>query len=251
MASQSAKAVRLQNPGEERSKRWERAQRILDAASDLIQRWGYKKTTIDDIARMAGVAKGTIYLHWKTREDLFMALLLRESIEASLDVLERINNDPEGMFLSNLMKHGMYVIMTRPLAKALLIQDTEMLGKLVRSGQEDIGLISQQKMIAGKGMVELLRSKGMLRNNHSITTQMKMYNAIFMGFMMGNQYLPDELQLSPEESAEAMAETIRLTLEPDEPVAPQVLQEVKASWDQIVQQMNKLLNERLQKELDV
>lgn len=246
----SKRVEEVQGAGEERSKRHERAQRILDAAANLIQRWGYKKTTIDDIARMAGVAKGTIYLHWKTREDLFTALLLRESIEAAVDILERINNDPKGMFLSNLMKHGMYVIMTRPLAKALFIRDVEVLGELVRSGQEDIGLISQQKMIAGKGMLELLRSKGMLRTDQSIAVQMKMYNAIFMGFMTVNQYLPDELQLSLEESTESLAETIRLTLEPDEPVAPQVLQEVKAIWDQLVEQMNKLLNERLQKEIE-
>ena len=60
---------------EDRSWRQERADRILDAAAELILRWGYKKTTIDDIAKQSRVAKGTIYLHWKTREDLFMALL--------------------------------------------------------------------------------------------------------------------------------------------------------------------------------
>src|SRR5579884_3269032 len=65
---------------EERSKREARAERILDAASELVLRWGYKKTTIDDIAKQAGVAKGTIYLHWKTREELFLALLTREYI---------------------------------------------------------------------------------------------------------------------------------------------------------------------------
>ena len=45
---------------EEKSKRQDRARRILDAAAELIQRWGYNKTTIDDIARQAGGAKGTI-----------------------------------------------------------------------------------------------------------------------------------------------------------------------------------------------
>ncbi len=65
------------SPLEDRSRRQGRADRILDAAAELILRWGYRKTTIDDIARQAGVAKGTIYLHWKTREDLFMALLTR------------------------------------------------------------------------------------------------------------------------------------------------------------------------------
>ena len=53
-----------------------RGERILEAAAELIVRWGYKKTTVDDIARQAGVAKGTIYLHWKTREELFKAVLV-------------------------------------------------------------------------------------------------------------------------------------------------------------------------------
>ena len=55
-------------PQRERSKRQVRAERILDAAATLVERWGYHKTTIDDIAKQAGVAKGTIYLHWKTRD---------------------------------------------------------------------------------------------------------------------------------------------------------------------------------------
>ena len=73
----------------ERSRREQRADRILDAAAELMLRWGYNKTTIDDIARLAGVAKGTIYLHWKTREDLFTALMRREYIRLVEDIQQR------------------------------------------------------------------------------------------------------------------------------------------------------------------
>jgi AcrR family transcriptional regulator len=236
--------------GEERPGRQECEERILDAAAELIQRWGYKKTTIDDIVRLAGVAKSTIYLHWKTREDLFTALLLRESVEASLDMLERINNEPDGVYLHNLAKHAIYVIMTRPLAKALFIGDVEVLGELVRSGREDLGLISQHKITASQGLFELLREKGMVRADQDIMTQMKVFSAIFMGFMIVNQYLPDELQFSPEETAEAVAESIQRTLEPGEPVSPQAFEEVRAIWDQVAQQFMKLLKERLQKEME-
>ena len=40
----------------EQSKQLVRAERILDAAATLVERWGYNKTTIDDIARQSGVA---------------------------------------------------------------------------------------------------------------------------------------------------------------------------------------------------
>src|SRR5512133_3371714 len=79
----------------ESKKRIDRAHRILDTATALILRWGYSKTTIDDIARQAGVAKGTIYLHWKTREALFAALMTREKLLFAEDFKQRIIADPE------------------------------------------------------------------------------------------------------------------------------------------------------------
>ena len=88
------------------AKREARAHRILDAAAELILRWGYNKTTIDDIARQAGVAKGTIYLHWKGREELFAALMLRERLALSDDLRERLAADPAGATLRGLVRHS-------------------------------------------------------------------------------------------------------------------------------------------------
>ena len=56
----------------------ERAERILDAANRLFVRYGYDKTTVGEIADEARVSKGAIYLHWKSKEDLFEALIFRE-----------------------------------------------------------------------------------------------------------------------------------------------------------------------------
>ena len=51
--------------------RRERADRILDTARELLLAWGYRRVTIDELARRAGVGKGTIYLHWRSREEVF------------------------------------------------------------------------------------------------------------------------------------------------------------------------------------
>ncbi len=45
---------------------------ILRAATELFIAYGYKKTTIDDVAGAAGVAKGTVYLYYKTKAELFL-----------------------------------------------------------------------------------------------------------------------------------------------------------------------------------
>jgi len=47
---------------------------ILDAAWKLFSRYGYRRTSIDDIAREAEIAKGTVYLNFKSKEEIFRAL---------------------------------------------------------------------------------------------------------------------------------------------------------------------------------
>jgi AcrR family transcriptional regulator len=47
---------------------------ILGAALKLFGQYGFRRTSIDDIAREAGIAKGTVYLYVETNEALFRAL---------------------------------------------------------------------------------------------------------------------------------------------------------------------------------
>src|SRR5579859_7095457 len=89
----------------ERSRRRVSSDRLLDAALELIQRWGYKKTTMDDIAKQAGVAKKTLYLHWDTREMLFETLLLREWLSTIQELRHRLLHDPAGATLSAVARH--------------------------------------------------------------------------------------------------------------------------------------------------
>ncbi len=44
---------------------------ILNAATEIFARFGFKKASIDDIARRAGIGKGTVYLHFESKEELF------------------------------------------------------------------------------------------------------------------------------------------------------------------------------------
>lgn len=50
---------------------------ILDAADRLIERFGYKKTTMDDLAKEAGIGKGTIYLHFPSKEEVALSCVDR------------------------------------------------------------------------------------------------------------------------------------------------------------------------------
>jgi AcrR family transcriptional regulator len=47
---------------------------ILQAATEVFARYGFKKASIDDIARRAAIGKGTVYLHFDSKEALFAAV---------------------------------------------------------------------------------------------------------------------------------------------------------------------------------
>ncbi len=51
---------------------------ILDVAKKIIEEKGFHNTRVDDIAERAGVAKGTLYLYFKSKDDLFSKLIERE-----------------------------------------------------------------------------------------------------------------------------------------------------------------------------
>ncbi|HMV66741.1 MAG TPA: TetR/AcrR family transcriptional regulator [Myxococcota bacterium] len=56
----------------------DKQERILAAAAERFARFGFKKTSIDEIARDAGVGKGTVYLVAESKEDLFFQVVHRE-----------------------------------------------------------------------------------------------------------------------------------------------------------------------------
>ncbi|MGQ0796108.1 MAG: TetR/AcrR family transcriptional regulator [Nitrosopumilaceae archaeon] len=49
-------------------------QTILEAAMNTFAKTGYSQTRMDDVAKSAGVSKGTPYLYFPTKEDLFFAI---------------------------------------------------------------------------------------------------------------------------------------------------------------------------------
>lgn len=54
-----------------------RSDAILDAALSLFVRYGFAKTTIMDISRKASIASGTVYLYYKSKEEILNACALR------------------------------------------------------------------------------------------------------------------------------------------------------------------------------
>jgi AcrR family transcriptional regulator len=58
---------------------------ILQAARAVFARQGYASTVVDDIAAQAGIAKGTVYLYFPSKEQIYLAALLEEARQLNAD----------------------------------------------------------------------------------------------------------------------------------------------------------------------
>ena len=63
-------------------------QQIIDAAIRVFARTGYYNSRVSDIAREAGIASGTIYLYFKTKDEILVTLF-RERMAEWVDFVRR------------------------------------------------------------------------------------------------------------------------------------------------------------------
>lgn len=78
---------------------------ILDAASALFLEYGYKKTTLDDIADRLGIQKGGIYYYYKGKEELFIAVLKKHHEAYAKQTIRYV--EAEETFKKKLIAYGM------------------------------------------------------------------------------------------------------------------------------------------------
>lgn len=75
---------------------------VFETAAGVFARNGYHETTVDEIAQAIGVAKGTIYYHFKNKEELYLALIregsnlleeqLRQAVDGATTPVDKIKN---------------------------------------------------------------------------------------------------------------------------------------------------------------
>ena len=61
---------------------------ILDIAKKMFGRYGFRKTSVDEVARMARVAKGTIYNYFGSKDQVYLEVLSREANE----IMEKVSS---------------------------------------------------------------------------------------------------------------------------------------------------------------
>ncbi len=133
----------------------ERKNEILDAAQELFAQKGFDGTSTSDILDNVGIARGTLYYHFKSKEDIMNALIQRYntqiltatkkiSEDKSTPILERIIgivaainvSGGEGQEIIEHIHKPQNALMHNKIQDAIVNSITPILADLVREGNE-------------------------------------------------------------------------------------------------------------------
>lgn len=148
---------------------------ILDATNVLLARKGYKKMKVEDIALEAGIGKGSVYLHFESKEDIALAHLDRmvagirehlkqicESADTASTRLEKVLVDRIMIRFDNVQHYSQSInelmeIIRPSLANRrvnLVNVEAEMIASLISDGQNSGEFAPGSAKTLGKTLVD-------------------------------------------------------------------------------------------------
>jgi AcrR family transcriptional regulator len=198
-----------ERPGVDRQ---QRADRILDTARDLLLSWGYRRVTIDELARRAGVGKGTIYLHWRSREEVFQAVSAREAAAMADAIVDAIRNDPAEVALHRYLRRLFVEAMNRPVLRALYTRDADTLGTFLAAAHHHH--LEESKLDVNRDYLSVLAAEGLLRPDLNLADLDYTLPTIVFGFFAAEPFHPPAITLTLEQKADQLAGTIHRAFEP-------------------------------------
>ena len=180
---------------------WAKKDCILLEASKAFSRFGFKKTSVDEIAKQAGVGKGTVYLAAESKEDLYYQVLNRE-IRAWIALSARvIDRRPADVILADMLAVGTAHLEANPLVMELLIGSAQKLLPAWRERLEDL------RALGCANLIEVLRlgiKQGVFRSD---------LNVEVVAALLQDLHLSTYLLRSHETSGPVMAERARAGLD--------------------------------------
>jgi len=159
---------------------------VLEAALAVFARHGFSKTSMEDIAKAAGISRQGIYLHFKNKDEIFSASI-QKSLDDGLQAANKVFDDDRLTLEAKLLKaldewFGRHVGLFHPEASDLVAQCERILGDAVGKSSssfqkrlEKVILASSAKKTKGADkraatMVDMLCACG-LTWKHSLSSR--------------------------------------------------------------------------------
>ena len=194
----------------------EREKRILSSASKLFVHYGFDKTTVSDIAREAGVSKGAIYLHFKSKEELLESLIVHELKVYAEKWLQLIEEDPDGGTIGGMYKNSLYALSASDFMAAIYRIDGRVLGNYLRKPGNFFESFSEGKENSDRSIfVSLMQEAGALRKDLDANVIARIMDIIAYGLVGINEIYPGNSSTTLEEVIEGIANIMDSALTPE------------------------------------
>ncbi|NKS85664.1 TetR family transcriptional regulator [Rhodococcus hoagii] len=170
---------------------------MLDAARAEFERYGIRRTNMDDIARRAGISRSTLYRRFPNKDALVETLLLRETARF-FGELDRVaeNRDPHGAVIECFAR-GVRMAQEIPLIARILESEPEMiLGLSTRTDGAPIAQAAAQVAVA-------LRRSGVTMSDDDLRAVSEILIRIAVSLMLNPQ---GQLDLSDQVAVRHYAE---------------------------------------------
>ncbi|WP_112135575.1 TetR/AcrR family transcriptional regulator [Glycomyces dulcitolivorans] len=190
-----------------------KAARVLESTRELVLDHGIRKLTVAEIAKAAGVGKGTVYLYWPSKEDLIVGLFAREALTLLEALVARLDADPASVLPSRLAPLLVSTGRRITLANRLTAGDFDLLRQLVRqSGARELFADVMPAALC-EAVMPVLHRHGLLRNDRPLADQAFAMHAMLTGF--GDAVLEPDAAPRPAGEPEAiLADAVARLLEP-------------------------------------
>jgi AcrR family transcriptional regulator len=161
-----------------------KAARILAAARELVLKRGVKGVTVAEIADKAHVAKGTVYLHWETKEDLLVGLFARDFLAAIDGYIDALTDDPGLGRPHRLCPRIVRTSLEFPFIRAMQSGDADLLGVLAQHPRttellDRLGLAALMYLV-----LPVWRRYGFARTDWALDDQVYVMQSLLTGFFV-------------------------------------------------------------------
>jgi AcrR family transcriptional regulator len=189
----------------------DREQQILDAAADLIVQFGYDKTTIGDVADAIGISRPLVYIHFKSKEALLEALIVREMLKYGKLWLGYIEADPQGGTIGSVYRSILKALKQTPLLAAIVTRSEGTFGKYLRRPDNVFTTIQTPTLM--RDLLAVMQEKGAIRQDVDVAAMAYIMDALSAS-MVDSSIVSDNPAPDYEILLETMAEMLDRMLTP-------------------------------------
>lgn len=183
-----------EEPAKERTKRGERRGQILEVAARLFAERGYATCDMSAIAAELQIAKGTVYLYFKSKEELFLSAI-ESGIARMQAEIQSVSRNAKGLaYISQVVEAYLGFFDRNPQVVELFVQEHAVFNRPTRPRYFEFRDANRSKW---RDVYLALIESGLIRNDIPIDAMLDtvgalLYGAIFTNYLAGRKSSREE-----------------------------------------------------------